>query len=108
VLGQSEKAAFAGATLSSDQASHAPSASPAPAAAPTAPNDAALECLRNAGATFSDSDRLVRLILARYEGKPAYLGVFLEGPPGKRPDRVAVWVVGAGDCQPRLLTSERI
>jgi anti-sigma factor RsiW len=105
---QAESAPFDQATLSGGQ-SVTPGASPTPVpAAPAISNDAALACLRNAGATFSDSERLVRLILARYLGQPAYLGVFLEGPPDKRPETVAVWVVGTNDCQPRLLTSERI
>ena len=106
-LGQTTaRAAFGGATLSNAQATSGPIPSPVPGAPP---NDAAaLACLRRAGATFSSSDRLVRLILARYQGRPAYLGVFLEGPPGERPETVAVWVVGAGDCGVRLLTSERI
>jgi Putative zinc-finger len=107
-LGQTTRRAFAQATLSSGGAAPAAPPTPAPAAAPTVPNETAIACLRKAGATFSDSDRLVRLILARYQGQPAYLGVFLEGPPGKRADTVVVWVVGANDCGVRLLTSERI
>jgi hypothetical protein len=108
-LGQAVASAGYGADLTSGQAA---GAGPVPstslrAAAPETDHEA-VDCLRKAGATFSDEDRLARLILARYQGRPAYLGVFLEGPAGKRPGTVAVWVVGAGDCRIRLLTSERI
>ena len=40
-----------------------------------------------------------RLISARFQGTPAYLAVFLEGPgAGQPPDSVVVWVFAAKDC----------
>jgi hypothetical protein len=42
---------------------------------------------------------LVRLIRARFEGTPAFIGVYLEGPgAGQPPDTVRVWVVSARGC----------
>jgi anti-sigma factor RsiW len=71
--------------------------------------DRAVACLTTAGATFDEADVLVRAIDARYQGAPAYLGVFQEGPgAGQPPDRVVVWVVARDDCSILLLTSQRI
>ena len=66
----------------------------------------AVTCLTRAGAAFSAHDRPVRLIQARFEGTPAYFGVFVEGPPEKRPDHVAIWVVATSDCRILRLVSE--
>ena len=55
-------------------------------------------------------DDLIRLIEARYQGTPAYIAVFAEGPgAGQPPDHIVVWVVASGDCT-RILTtaSQRI
>ncbi len=42
----------------------------------------------------------VRLIAARFEGKPAYLAVYLQGPgAGEPPDLVTVTVTWAGTCR---------
>ena len=42
---------------------------------------------------------LVRLIQARFEGKPAYIAVFLESPGAGQPaDSAAVWVLAAKGC----------
>lgn len=68
--------------------------------------DPAVGCLRRAGASFSAHDRPIRLIQARFEGTPAYLGVFVEGPTGKEPDHVAIWVVATSDCRILRLVSE--
>jgi Putative zinc-finger len=43
--------------------------------------------------------QLVRLIRARFEGTPAFIGVYLEGPgAGQPPDTVRVWVVSVKGC----------
>jgi Putative zinc-finger len=62
---------------------------------------AAIACLRQAEAPVNDPrDSLVRLIEAKYEGRPAYLAVFLESPgAGQSADKVVVWVVAKGGCQ---------
>jgi anti-sigma factor RsiW len=45
------------------------------------------------------SDRLVRLIRARFGGRPAYLAVYLEGPgAGQEDDTAVVWVAAVDDC----------
>jgi hypothetical protein len=75
--------------------------------APANPSPA-IRCLQKAGATFSEQDRLARLIQATFRGVPAYLGVFLEGPEGSAPDRVAVWAVASRDCQVLTLFSQRL
>jgi predicted anti-sigma-YlaC factor YlaD len=57
----------------------------------------ALTCV--AKATPAENGTLIRLIRARFEGTPAYIAVFLEGPgAGQPPDSVAVWVVSAKGC----------
>lgn len=47
----------------------------------------------------SETGQPTRLISARFQGTPAYLAVFLEGPgAGQPPDAVVVWVFAAKDC----------
>ena len=60
-------------------------------------------CVRQSG--LQDSrDVLIRLIEAEFEGTPAYIAVFAEGPgAGQPPDHIVVWVVATDDC--RILTS---
>jgi len=46
-----------------------------------------------------ENGQLVRLVKARFEGVPAYLAVFLEGPGAGQPaDAVSIWVFSAADC----------
>ena len=81
-------------------------------AAPTAPVaadavDRATACVGQAfGAQVRG--RLVRLIRARFKGKPAYLAVYLEGPgAGQGADTAVVWVADADDCQVRSFAMAR-
>ncbi|MGH2528799.1 MAG: anti-sigma factor family protein [Actinomycetota bacterium] len=61
--------------------------------------NAAKACLVEPGG-LTEGDRLVRLIRARFDGKPAYLGVYLESPGADRPsNRVVIWVVATKDCR---------
>lgn len=61
--------------------------------------NAAKACLVEPGG-LTEGDRLVRLIQARFDGKPAYLGVYLESPGADRPpNRVVIWVVATKDCR---------
>jgi predicted anti-sigma-YlaC factor YlaD len=64
--------------------------------------DTALACLRTAEAPVDQpaTDRLVRLIEAKYQGTPAYLAVFLDSPgAGQEPDKVVIWIVSEDGCQ---------
>jgi hypothetical protein len=57
----------------------------------------ALTCLSTA--VPDTGGMLVRLIQARFEGTPAYIGVYLERPgPDQPPDTVRVWVVARDGC----------
>jgi hypothetical protein len=43
--------------------------------------------------------RLIRLIRARFEGRDAYVAIYLEGPgAGADPDLAVVWAASATDC----------
>jgi hypothetical protein len=45
------------------------------------------------------SGRIVQLIRARFQGRRAYLAVYLEGPgAGQEPDVATVWVASLDDC----------
>jgi hypothetical protein len=68
--------------------------------------DEALACLRESGAptTGDPRDTLMRLIEAEYEGTPAYIAVYAEGPGAGQPaDTVVVWAVAKAGC--RILTT---
>ncbi len=46
-----------------------------------------------------EAGQLIRLIRARFQGSPAYLAVFLEGPGADQPaDAVSIWVFSTSDC----------
>jgi len=64
--------------------------------------DKALACIvRSAPGETGDLKRLIR---ARFEGTPAYLAVFTEGPGAGQPaDTVVIWVFATDDC--RILSS---
>jgi anti-sigma factor RsiW len=65
--------------------------------------DGAAACLGRAAS--GGEGQLVRLIEARYQGTPAYFGVYLTGPGADQPaDGVRVLVVPRGDCS-SILTS---
>ena len=68
---------------------------------------AALECLLR-GSSLTENDQLVRLIEAKFQGTPAYLGVFLESPKAGQPDQVVIWVVAQKDCSILSFSSKRI
>lgn len=78
------------------------------ATADAAATKAATSCLAR-GAGVEPQDVLVRLIAARYGGKPAFIGVFLTSPAQGRPaDGVLVWVVDADTCRFASITTKRI
>jgi len=46
---------------------------------------------------------------ASFEGEPAYVASFLQGPSPDQPyDRLVIWVVGRDDCRLRSLASQRL
>jgi hypothetical protein len=57
----------------------------------------------------SPSSRLVQLIRATYQGKPAYIGVYAVSPePGRPPDLISVWVVSTRACTLLNYTSAKV
>jgi anti-sigma factor RsiW len=72
-----------------------------------AQTDKALACV--AKSVPDQGGELQNLIRARFEGTPAYLAVFLEGPGAGQPaDTVTVWVFAADDCRIRSFSSAQL
>lgn len=74
----------------------------------TRADPAAARCVRRA---FDGQPvgQLTRLILARFEGRDAYVAVYLEGPGANEPaDTAAVWVAAKDDCTILSFASARI
>jgi hypothetical protein len=89
---------YAGEDSSAGGAMGAASAPPAPATGSQEQVDKALACVVRS--VPNDSGDLRRLIRARFEGAPAYLAVFTEGPGAGQPaDTVTVWVLATNDCR---------
>ena len=64
--------------------------------------DKALACIVQSAP--GETGDLKRLIRARFEGTPAYLALFTEGPGAGQPaDRAIIWVFATDDC--RILSS---
>lgn len=89
----------------------APSAKDASAAqseASAAQAETAVACLARPGG-LTGRDRLVRLIQATFQGRPAYVGVYLEQPGASQPaDRVVIWVVASRDCAILSYSTKRL
>jgi putative zinc finger protein len=67
----------------------------------------AARCVRRAFAE-QPAGRLARLIQARFEGRPAYIAVYLEGPGADQPaDTAVVWVAAKDDCTVLSFASAR-
>jgi hypothetical protein len=59
---------------------------------------AAVRCVERA-VPDEATGRLSRVIRARFQGRAAYVGLYLESPgAGERPDLVAAWVAARDDC----------
>jgi len=68
----------------------------------------AKDCVRQSGIQ-GPQDVLIRLIEAEFEGTPAYIAVFSEGPgAGQPPDHIVVFVVAKDDCRILTTASQRI
>lgn len=73
-------------------------AAPAPMPGSQAQTDKALACVTKSAP--DQSGDLQNLIRARFQGTPAYLAVFFEGPGAGQPaDTVTVWVFATDDCR---------
>jgi anti-sigma factor RsiW len=90
-----------------------PTAAP-PAAFATSVQDSkerttlAKDCVQQSGIQGPE-DVLIRLIEAEFEGTPAYIAVFSEGPgAGQPPDHIVVFVVAKDDCRILSTASQRI
>lgn len=71
------------------------------------PTRSALTCVGK-GAQVEPQDVLVRLIAARFDGKPAYIAVYVTGPASSQPPKsVLVWVVDSQTCSFASFTSKR-
>ena len=69
---------------------------------------AAVRCVTRAFEN-QQTGRLTQLIRARFEGKEAYIAVYLEGPgAGEPPDTAAVWAASSKDCSVLSFASARI
>lgn len=76
--------------------------------APTRDDPTAATCVSQA---FDEqpAGRLARLIQARFEGRDAYIAVYLEGPGANEPpDTAVVWVAARDDCSILSFASARI
>ena len=68
----------------------------------------AKDCVLQSGIQ-GPQDVLIRLIEAEFEGTPAYIAVFSEGPgAGQAPDHIVVFVVAKDDCRILSTASQRI
>ena len=68
----------------------------------------AKECVDQSGVR-GPNDVLIRLIEAQFEGTPAYIGVYSEGPgAGQAPDHIVVFVVAKDDGRILSTASQRI
>jgi len=68
----------------------------------------ARDCVQQGGIQ-GPQDLLMRLIEAEFEGTPAYIAVFSEGPgAGQAPDHIVVFVVAKDDCRILSTASQRI
>lgn len=69
--------------------------------ATTRATDDALGCIEASGAPTVDDprDTLIRLLAAEYQGTPAYIAVYAEGPGAGQPaDRIVIWGVDQQTC----------
>ena len=92
--------------LARDTGSETRAQGPEPQA--TTLDSSAARCVREA---FDEqpAGRLARLIQARFEGRPAYIAVYLEGPGAGEPaDTAVVWAAAKDDCTILSFASARI
>jgi hypothetical protein len=66
----------------------------------------AIQCVRR-WASAAQGAIPVRVIEATYQGRPAYLGVARQTPPGETSDRILVWVLTRDACELISFTQRR-
>jgi hypothetical protein len=66
----------------------------------------AIQCVRR-WASAAQGATPTRVIEATYQGRPAYLGVARQTPPGETSDRILVWVLARDACEPISFTQRR-
>jgi hypothetical protein len=70
--------------------------------------EGAAACLASPGG-LTGQDRLLRLIQATFQSRPAYIGVYLEQPGADEPaDRIVIWVVARQDCSTLSYSFKRL
>jgi hypothetical protein len=83
-------------------------AAPSAADASAAKAEGATACLASPGG-LTGRDRLVRLIQATFQGRAAYIGVYLQQPGADQPaDRIVIWVVARQDCSTLSFSFKRL
>ena len=66
----------------------------------------AIQCVRR-WASAAQGATPIRIIEATYQGRPAYLGVARQTPPGEASDRILVWVLARDACELISFTQRR-
>jgi hypothetical protein len=66
----------------------------------------AIQCVRR-WASAAQGATPTRVIEATYQGRPAYLGVARQTPPGETSDRILVWVLARDACELISFTQRR-
>jgi putative zinc finger protein len=66
----------------------------------------AIQCVRR-WASAAQGAIPIRVIEATYQGRPAYLGVARQTPPGEASDRILVWVLARDACELISFTQRR-
>jgi len=96
------------ADSSAQRGSQTTLAAPSAADASAAKAGGATACLASPGG-LTGRDRLVRLIQATFQGRAAYIGVYLQQPGADQPaDRIVIWVVARQDCSTLSFSFKRL
>jgi hypothetical protein len=92
-----------------DAAARAPTSGAAPEGAESRQPpgaEQAIACIRR-WASAAQGATTTRVIEATYQGRPAYLGVARQTPPGEGSDRILVWVLAREACELISFTQRR-
>ena len=92
------------AATAADQSRGASPPAPYSGSFGSADTQTALSCIANAFKGFTGDP--LKLIRARFQGRPAYIGVYAEGPAGRPSDAVSVRVASVDGCS--LITYTKV